>query len=106
MGAVLLEAWTDWFCPNCDQTDRTLPLPPNATRFHTCPRLHMLTAPLLRAGTDAKIVASQREDYLGTEIQAHGDDNRAYMNVQTVHADGHTDVAVFAPLAQGRLTVE
>lgn len=105
-GAVILDSFQDWYCPACGLEDRTRQHPPNATRFHVCPRLHMLTAPLLRAGSDAKIVATEREDYLGREIQATGDDGRAYMNCVTVHADGHTDCAVFAPLAQGRLMTE
>lgn len=100
MSGILLDAWTDWECPNCPVTDRTRPLPPNAARFHTCPGLRMLTAPLIRAGTDCKVIAVQREEYLGREIQETGDDGRPYSGVQTVRADGSNDVAAFAPLAQ------
>ena len=100
----LLEAWTDWECPNgCGAAERTRSLPPNASRFHACPRLHSLTAPLVRAGTDCKLTASPREDYLGAEVQRTGDDGRPYMNVVTEHADGHTDCAVFSPVARGYL---
>ena len=81
----LLDAWQDWECPNCHVTERTRPLPPNASRFHECPRLHGLTAPLVRAGTDCKVVAAVREDYLGKEVQRTGDDGKPYMNVTTVH---------------------
>ena len=104
--AVLLEAYTDWACPACGYAERTRPLPPNAARFHVCPRLHMITAPLARAGTDCKLVAAERQDYLGREIQETGDDGRPYMNVTTVHADGHTDLAVHAPVARASLTVD
>lgn len=99
MSLPLLEAWQDWECPNCPATDRTRPLPPNASQFHTCPGLHMLTAPLVRAGTDCRVVACGREDYLRGEIQRAGDDGRPYMAVRTERADGSADVAVFAPLA-------
>jgi hypothetical protein len=99
----LLNAWTDWECPNCDTAERTRPLPPNATRLHVCPGLHGLTAPLVRAGTDCKLVASEREDYLGAEVQRTGDDGKPYMNVRTVHADGREDCAVFSPVARGYL---
>jgi hypothetical protein len=95
----LLDAWQDWECPNCPAADRTRPLPPNAARFHPCPRLHGLTAPLVRAGTDCKVVAIGRGDYLQGEQQRTGDDGRPYMAVETVHADGHTDRAVFAGVA-------
>lgn len=99
MPTLLLEAFTDWRCPNCWATDRTPALPPNATRFHSCPGLHGLTAPLVRAGTDCKVTALTRDDYLRDECQRHGDDGRPYMAVETAHADGHTDRAVYAPAA-------
>jgi hypothetical protein len=101
MTAVLLDAYQDWYCPNCHVTDRTRPLPPNATRMHTCAALRSLTAPLIRAGSDCKVIAVQREDYLGKEIQQTGDDGRPYSGVQTIRADGSNDVAAFAPVAQG-----
>jgi hypothetical protein len=103
-GAVLLDAWTDWECPACGTADRTRPLPPNAARFHTCPALHMLTAPLVRAGTDCTLVAVLREDYLNGEVQARGDDGRPYMAVATVRADGSNDLLVNAPVARAVIT--
>jgi len=96
---VLLDGWQDWECPNCHASDRTRPLPPNASRFHSCPRLHGLTAPLVRAGTDCKVVAVERGDTLRGETQRTGDDGKPYMAVETVHADGHNDLAVFPGVA-------
>jgi hypothetical protein len=101
MGAVALDAWQDWCCPNCPMTERTRPLPPNASRFHTCPGLHMLTAPLARAGISCKVEAEERADYLAGEVQAAGDDGRPYMAVRTTRDDGD-DLAVNAGLARGR----
>lgn len=103
MTAVLLHAYTDWTCPNCHLTERTRPLPANAVRFHPCPRLHMLVAPLVRAGTDCKVVAEERGDYLNGEEQRTGDDGRPYMAVRTERADGSADVAVFPAVATARL---
>jgi hypothetical protein len=101
MPAVLLpRAYQDWFCPACGAEDRTPALPPDAVRYHTCPRLHSLSAPMLRAGTDASLRATPRADYLGREIQQAGDDGRPYMNVETRYADGRSDVLVFAPVAR------
>jgi hypothetical protein len=96
----LLDAWQDWECPNCTVAERTRPLPPNASRFHTCPGLHMLSAPLVRAGTGCKVEAEERQDYLGGEVQATGDDGRPYMAVRTTRSDGE-DLAVNAGLARG-----
>lgn len=96
---LLLDTWQDWECPNCHLTERTRPLPPNASRFHTCPKLHMLTAPLVRAGTSCKVVAEERADYLGTEVQAMGDDGKPYMAIRTTRDDGD-DLAVNAGLAR------
>jgi hypothetical protein len=99
VAAGLLDAWQDWECPNCHLTDRTRPLPPHASRFHACPGLHGLTAPLVRAGTDCKVVANERGDHLNGETQRTGDDGKPYMAVETVHADGHNDLAVFPGVA-------
>jgi len=101
---VLLDAWQDWECPQCGAGERVKPpLPPNGTRLHTCPKLHYLTVPLVLAGSDCTIRATEREDYLGREVQRTGDDGKPYMNVITEHGDGHTDLAVFSPVARGYL---
>lgn len=97
---LLTGGWTDWYCPACGLEDRTRPFPPNAAHFHTCPRLHYITAPMVRAGYDARLVAVERQDYLAGEIQAAGDDGRPYMAVRTEYADGRNDTAVHAPLAR------
>jgi hypothetical protein len=91
---------TYWECPNCPAADVTYGLYPN--RFHNCPGLHGLSAPLVRAGTRCKVTAEERGDYLAGEIQALGDDGRAYMAVRTTRDDGE-DLAVNAGLAVARL---
>ena len=91
---------TRWACPNCATTDTTRGLTPN--RYHTCAGLHMLTAPLVREGVRCKVTATEREDYLGDEVQATGDDGIVYMNVRTTRDDGE-DLAVNAGLATGSL---
>ena len=96
----------DWYCPNgCYCTERIPPIPPGSSRFHSCPQLHGLNAPLVRVGTDCKVEAVERDDYLGDEIQRHGDDGKAYMAIKTTHADGSNDLAVNAPLATARIVV-
>lgn len=92
----------DWYCPNCDVTDVTPPLPPGSSRFHVCAGLHMLSAPLVRAGTRAAVVAEERQDYLNGDVQATGDDGRAYMAVRTIYGD-HDDLVVNAGLAHAEM---
>lgn len=102
MEVPLLQApYEDWYCPNCGLTERVAMLPPGSSRFHTCPQLHMLTAPLVRAGISAKVEAEERADYLGSEIQATGDDGKPYMAVRVTRNDGD-DLMVNAGLARGR----
>lgn len=99
MAVPLLEAYQDWHCPACGKEERTRPQPPNSARMHDCPRLHGLTAPMARAGTDCTLVAVERGDYLRKEHQRTGDDGKPYMTVQTIHADGRTDAVVFPGVA-------
>jgi hypothetical protein len=68
-------------------------MPPNSSQYHNCPRLHSLSAPLVRKGVKAKVEAVEREDYLHQEMQAMGDDGKAYMLVRTTRDEG-TDIAV------------
>jgi hypothetical protein len=101
---LLRVPFDDWHCPNgCYCTETTPALPPGATRFHNCPNLHQLSAPLVRVGTDCSVEAIEREDYLGGETQATGDDGIAYMAITTRYADGRNDLAVNAGLAHGEL---
>lgn len=63
----------------------------------------MLTAPLVRAGTDCKVYAVVRQDYLGREEQRTGDNGKPYMSVVTERADGSNDTAAFAGVAVARI---
>lgn len=99
---LLTPPFEDWWCPNCGISERIAGLPPNAARYHTCPRLHMLTAPLLRGTVYGKVEAEERADYLAGEVQETGDDGKPYMAVRTTRDDGD-DLLVNAGLAQARL---
>jgi hypothetical protein len=101
--ALLVVPFQDWKCPACGLEERTRPYPPNAARMHTCPRLHMILAPMAPAAADCTVVAVERADYLGREIQETGDDGRPYMAMETRYADGRNDVAVHAPVARASL---
>ena len=94
----------EWYCPNgCYCTDWIEALPPGATRYHNCPKLHQLSAPLVRVGTDCTVEAIEREDYIGDQIQATGDDGKPYMSVITKYTDGRQDLAANAGLANAKL---
>ncbi|HEY4632314.1 MAG TPA: hypothetical protein VIH00_00230 [Candidatus Limnocylindrales bacterium] len=91
-----------WECPNCTTVQRTTEPRPH-TRFHPCPGLHGLTAPMVPAGTRCKVETREREDYVGDEqVRLH--EGRPVMSVVTTRDDGQ-DVAVFAPTATARGTV-
>jgi hypothetical protein len=94
---VLVQPVHRWYCPNCRLTDVTHEARPH-TRFHTCPKLRGLTAPLLRVGTQAKVTIQEREDYIGTENVRTDPDGRPVQSNITERNDGQ-DVTVFAPTA-------
>lgn len=91
-----------WACPNCDLEEvtrgRFLP-----NRFHHCRgagQFAGLWAPMVPAGTRAKVETREREDFIGAElVQLH--QGRPVMSVQTTRDDG-VDCAVFAPAAVAR----
>ena len=50
----LISTVTHWYCPNCKAQDTTTEPKPHS-RFHTCPKLRGLSAPMLPIGTKAKV---------------------------------------------------
>lgn len=90
-----------WVCPNCSVTDVTHESRPH-TRYHTCTGLRGLTAPLVPEGTKCKVVAHEREDYIGSDLVQTDDDGRPVMSVVTTRDDGE-DCTVFAPTSTVRL---
>ena len=96
---MILSTERRWYCPNCQAEDRTFEARPHS-RFHVCKGLRGLTAPMLPAGTRAKVEAREREDYVGTEdVRLDPERKRPVMSVVTTRDDGQ-DVIVFAPTAR------
>lgn len=93
----ILSARQEWTCPNCAVTDVTVEARPH-TRFHACGGLKGLTAPLVPAGTKCKVVAHEREDYIGSEIVTSDAEGRPIATVETVRDDGN-DMIAFAGCA-------
>ena len=93
----LLESQQRWTCPNCTATAATVGQP---NRFHHCPGLGLITAPMVLAGTDCRVRAVLREDYVGDEIVQYDAWGRPVMAVVTDRSDGSNDVAVLAPTAR------
>jgi hypothetical protein len=90
-----------WYCPNCGKQDTSHEARPH-TRFHTCPKLRMLTAPMLPLGTKAKVELREREDYVGGElVRLDPERQRPVMSIVTTRDNGQ-DVAVFAPTATAK----
>lgn len=94
---VFLETEHRWECPNCTHTDVTNEALPHS-RFHPCRGLRGLTAPMIPAGTKAKIEAHDRDDYVNGEHVQTDVDGRPIMSVTTTRDDGE-DCLVFAPTA-------
>jgi hypothetical protein len=97
----LLSTERRWTCPNCSAEDVTTDARPH-TRFHACPGLHGLTAPMVPAGMRARVRAVEREDYIGNE-DVRLTDGRPVMSVVTERSDGSNDVTVYAPTAHARV---
>lgn len=96
MATPVITAIHQWYCPNCGATDTTTEKRPHS-QFHTCPKMHMMSAPMLLAGTKAKIEAREREDYIGNErVQLF--EGRPIMSIVTTRDDGQ-DAIVYAPTA-------
>src|SRR5678810_1035478 len=85
-----------WECPNCTLTDVTYEVEVH-TRFHNCPGLKGLTAPMVPEGTKCKVTANEREDYVGNDTVQTDDEGRPIMSIVTEREDGH-DCAVLAPM--------
>lgn len=100
MATPIVSVVHDWYCPNCGATDQTREPRPHS-RFHTCPKLHMMSAPMILKGTKAKVEAHEREDYIGKEkVQLF--EGRPIMSVTTTREDGSNDTTVYAPTAVAR----
>lgn len=98
MAVVLLQpAETRWECPNCTFTDVTRQAGPHV-RYHTCPGLRYLSAPMVPAGTRAKVEAREREDYVGRELVQTDPNGRPVMSIVTTRDEGQ-DCVVLAPCA-------
>jgi len=90
-----------WYCPACKAQDVTHEARPHS-RFHVCPALRGLSAPMVPAGTAAKVELREREDYVnGDRVQLDPERGRPVMSVVTTRDNGQ-DTTVFAPTAKGR----
>lgn len=99
MSAVLLTLPpVRWVCPNCPVEAVTPGSTPN--RYHECPGLAGITAPMVPAGSGSRVRSVIREDYVGREIVQYDWYGRPIMSVVTERPDGSNDVAVLAPTAR------
>lgn len=90
-----------WICPNCDLTWVTHEREPHVP-FHPCRGLKGIQAPFIPDRTKAKIIAVEREDWVGKEMVRTDGEGRPIMAVVTIRDDGE-DRAIMAPTAQGDL---
>lgn len=100
MSAVLLDPTKQWACPSCGVetvTKQALPHVP----MHQCAALNGLLAPFVPADelASSRLVAVERDDYVGNQIVQTDDSGRPIMAVRTERADGSNDTLAFAPSA-------
>ncbi|MFD8226839.1 hypothetical protein ACFV16_22005 [Streptomyces massasporeus] len=93
---MILTPEQHWVCPNCDHAEVTGGAD---NRFHPCPGLAGLLAPMVLEGTRVSVRAVLREDYVGREDVRYDGDGRPVMAVVTERDDG-MDRVVFAPAAR------
>lgn len=98
---MILNAEQHWVCPNCPATAVTSGQP---NRFHTCPGLRDMVAPMVLEGVRCKVVAEVRQDYVGQDDVRLDNTGRPVMAVRTVREDGE-DLVVLAPTAYLKGTV-
>jgi hypothetical protein len=92
----------DWYCPNCGFTDQTREHRVHV-RYHTCPKLRYLAAPMVRKGIAAKVELHERESYVGNElVQVDPEQGRPIVSIETTRDEGN-DLIVFAPTATGNV---
>lgn len=88
-----------WHCPECGKTDQTRD-DGTGQRWHTCPKLRGLAAPMVLAGVKAKLELREREDYVGDElVQRDPELRRPVMSIVTTRDHGQ-DTVVLAPTAR------
>jgi hypothetical protein len=95
---VILDARQHWVCPNCTATAVTVGAD---NRFHTCPGLAGILAPMVLDGVRCEVRAVVREDYVGGEDVRYDGTGRPVMAVVTTRDDGQ-DRVVYAPSARVR----
>lgn len=99
MTIILERVPQQWVCPNCPATAATFGQP---NRFHNCKGLAGIYAPMIPAGSDARVTAQEREDYVGQEDVRVNADGRPIMAVVVTRGDGSNDVVAFAATAHIR----
>ncbi len=97
-GVLLARPEQHWVCPNCTVTAvSTKP----GTPYHPCRGLVGLNAPMVAAGTAAKVEAVERGDWVGQEVVQADGEGRPVMAIVTTRDDGQ-DCTVLAPVATAR----
>lgn len=104
-GRILEPPVRRWHCPNCGQRDETREWQAHV-RYHTCPKLRYLSAPMVPQGEQAKVELHEPDDYIGSELVTRDPElGRPVMNIITTRGEGRTDCMVFAPAVRIRMGV-
>lgn len=76
--------------------------------MHNCRAAALMSLPMIREGADADVRLIPRDDYVGADhgLVREDAEGGVFMRSEIVHADGHTDVFVYAPMARLSATAE
>jgi hypothetical protein len=102
-GVVLTPPPRQWECPHC--WDRAVTPWDVPNRFHDCPALAGITAPMVPAGSGARVRTVEWDDYTGNRDVQHDDNGRPIAAVYTDRPDGSNDCIVLPSTAHGRMGV-
>lgn len=93
---MILDSEQHWACPNCFRREVTVGA---GNRFHPCPGLAGLLAPMVLDGVRCEVRAVVRDDYVGGEDVRFDGNGRPVMSV-VVERDEGQDCVVYAPAAR------
>ena len=87
-----------WVCPNCTTTSVTRRAEPH-TQMHQCAGMGGLVAPMVADGQRVRVVAVERQDYVGGERGLRFVDGRPVMATEVRRGDGSYDTYVYPGVA-------
>lgn len=102
-GSEIYDFYTDWYCPECEQTAQSVNTVVNGNKLrqmplHYCSGLYGLLAPMVKKGVEARLRVNFREDYVKSDICTSDERGKIVSSITTQRNDGE-DLLVHSPCA-------